>query len=151
MFPKNPVHSEGESNMNDDCVFCQIISGDIPSYDVYETDEVLAFLDANPVAKGHTLVIPKTHRERLTDLTGDETAAVFNAARVIAKSFETALEPDGYNVYQTNGEAAGQEVFHSHVHVVPRNHDDDITPGFEPGDLEESTARKLQQLLRETV
>lgn len=137
--------------MSDECIFCQIINGAIPSYDVYETDEVLAFLDANPVAHGHTLIIPKTHRERLTDLTEDETAAVFNAARTIAESFEAALEPDGYNLYQTNGEAAGQEVFHSHVHVVPRNHDDDITPGFEPGNLKESTARELQQLLRENV
>jgi histidine triad (HIT) family protein len=137
--------------MSEDCIFCAIVAGDVPSYDVYEDDDVLAFLDANPVAEGHTLVIPKPHRERFTDLDAAETAAVFDAAREVAGAVEDTFEPDGYNLFQTNGAAAGQEVFHSHVHVVPRNEGDDVTLGFEPGDLDEERAERVQAALREAL
>jgi histidine triad (HIT) family protein len=137
--------------MSEDCVFCAIVDGELPSYDVHEDDQVLAFLDANPVAEGHTLVIPKTHRERLTDLTGEETAAVFDAAREVAGAVEAAVEPDGYNLFQTNGAAAGQEVFHSHVHVVPRYEGDSVSLGFEAGDLAEDRAEAVQADIREAL
>jgi histidine triad (HIT) family protein len=134
--------------MSEDCIFCGIVDGDLPSYDLYEGERVLSFLDVNPVAEGHALVIPKAHRERLTDLDAETTAAVFNAARAVAAAMETALEPDGYNLFQTNGAAAGQEVFHSHVHVVPRNEGDDVSFGFEPGDLDDDEAESLRASIR---
>jgi histidine triad (HIT) family protein len=134
--------------MSEDCIFCGIVDGDLPSYGLYEDERVLSFLDVNPVAEGHALVIPKAHRERLTDLDAETTAAVFNAARAVAAAMETALEPDGYNLFQTNGAAAGQEVFHSHVHVVPRNEGDDVSFGFEPGDLDDDEAESLQASIR---
>jgi histidine triad (HIT) family protein len=137
--------------MSDDCVFCAIVDGELPSYDVYEDDDALAFLDANPVAEGHTLVVPKAHRERLTDMDAHETAAVFDAAREVAGAVEAAVDPDGYNLFQTNGAAAGQEVFHSHVHVVPRYEDDDVTLGFEPGDLAEERAEAVRESIREEL
>jgi histidine triad (HIT) family protein len=137
--------------MSEDCVFCAIVDGELPSYDVHEDDQVLAFLDANPVAEGHTLVIPKTHRERLTDLTSEETAAVFDAAREVAGAVEAAVEPDGYNLFQTNGAAAGQEVFHSHVHVVPRYEGDSVSLGFEAGDLEDDRAEAVQADIRDAL
>lgn len=134
--------------MSEDCVFCGIVAGELPSYDLYEDDDVLAFLDANPVAEGHALVVPTAHRERLTDLDADETAAVFDAARRVAGAIEAALEPDGYNLFQANGAAAGQEVFHSHVHVVPRTEGDGVALAFEPGDLTEETAERVQADIR---
>lgn len=137
--------------MSEDCVFCGIVAGELPSYTVYEDDDVLAFLDVNPTVEGHTLVIPKTHRERFTDLTDDETAAVFTTARDVAAALDDALEPDGYNLIQANGVAAGQEVFHSHVHVVPRAEGDGITLGFEPGDLDDETAERVQAAIRGTL
>ena len=134
--------------MSEDCLFCRIVDGELPSYDLYEDDQVLAFLDVNPVAEGHALVIPKAHHERVTDYDAETTAAVFDAAREVAAAMEAALEPDGFNLFQTNGAAAGQEVFHSHVHVVPRTEGDDVSFGFEPRDLEDDAAEELQADIR---
>ena len=137
--------------MSEDCIFCGIVDGEIPSYTVYEDDEVLAFLDVNPVAEGHTLVIPKAHHERLTDMDPETTGAVFRVAREVADAVDSAFEPDGYNLFQTNGEAAGQEVFHSHVHVVPRNEDDEISFGFSHGDLDEEKGEAVRDAIRDAM
>ena len=137
--------------MSEDCIFCRIVDGELPSYTVYEDEEVLAFLDVNPVAEGHTLVIPKAHHERLTDMDAETTGAVFRATREVAEAVDNAFEPDGYNVFQTNGEAAGQEVFHSHVHVVPRNEDDEITFGFPREELDEETGGRVRDAIRDAM
>lgn len=129
-------------------MFCAIVAGEAPSYDLHETEGALAFLDVNPVATGHALVVPKTHRERLTDMDAAETAAVFDAAREVAGALEEALEPDGYNLWQANGAAAGQDVFHAHVHVVPRDADDDLSLRFDPGDLDEAEAERVRTAVR---
>ncbi|MFW5916906.1 MAG: HIT family protein [Halorubrum sp.] len=106
--------------MSDDCIFCSIVDGEIPARTVHETDDVLAFLDANPLAPGHTLVIPKTHAERVGDLDPALASAVFDAVAAITPQVESAVDADGANVGINDGEAAGQEVPHVHVHVVPR-------------------------------
>lgn len=106
--------------MSDDCIFCSIVDGEIPARIVHETDDVVAFLDANPLAPGHTLVIPKTHAERVGDLDPDLAGAVFDAVAAIAPGVEAAVDADGANVGINDGEAAGQEVPHVHVHIVPR-------------------------------
>lgn len=137
--------------MSEECIFCGIVDGEIPAYDLYEDDQVLAFLDVNPVAEGHALVIPKAHHERLTDLDAETTAAVFNAAREVAGALEAAFDPDGFNLLQSNGAAAGQEVFHSHVHVVPRNEGDGISFEFDQNDLDEETAERVRSAVRENL
>jgi len=137
--------------MSGECILCRIADGELPAYDLYEDESVLAFLDANPVAEGHALVIPKTHHERLTDMGRETTAEVFDAARRVAAAMEDALDPDGFNLYQTNGEAAGQEVFHTHVHVVPREDGDDLSFGFRPGDLDEDEAERVQGEIRSAL
>jgi len=106
--------------MAEDCIFCGIVAGDIPSRTVYEDDDVLAFLDANPLAPGHTLVIPKEHHETLGDLPEEPGAAVFAALHDLAPVVEDAVDADASNVAFNNGEAAGQEVPHVHGHVIPR-------------------------------
>ena len=106
--------------MPEDCIFCRIVDGEIPSRTVHEDDTVLAFLDANPLAPGHTLVIPKAHHETLGDLPDDAGAAVFDALHDLAPVVESAVDADGSNVAFNNGEAAGQEVPHVHGHVIPR-------------------------------
>ena len=110
------------------CIFCRIIGGDLPSRTVYETDDVLAFLDANPLARGHTLVIPKAHHERVGDLPSDVAGAVFEVVSVVTPRIETAVDADGTTVAVNDGEAAGQEIPHTHVHVVPRFEDDGNGP-----------------------
>jgi len=114
--------------MPDDCIFCQIVAGDIPSRTVYEDDDAVAFLDANPLAPGHTLVIPKAHHETLRELPDVEGTAVFDALHRLTTVVEDAVDADGSNVAFNNGEAAGQEVPHVHGHVIPRFEDDGGNP-----------------------
>lgn len=106
--------------MTDDCIFCRIIDGDIPSRTVYEDEDVFAFLDANPLATGHTLVIPKAHHERLDDLSTSASSSLFDAVHALTPAIETAVDADATTIGINNGPAAGQEVPHVHVHVVPR-------------------------------
>jgi histidine triad (HIT) family protein len=103
-----------------DCIFCKIINGDIPSAKVYEDENVLAFLDISQVTKGHTLVIPKVHKENVYELPEEAAANVFKTVPKIANAIKAAYDPIGLNVLQNNGEAAGQSVFHFHMHLIPR-------------------------------
>ena len=103
-----------------DCIFCKIAAGEIPSFKVYEDGDVLAYLDINPFAKGHTLVIPKAHSSGLVDTDNDRLAMVMAAVRKVASHLKTALPCDGFNILQNNGEAAGQTVRHIHFHIIPR-------------------------------
>ncbi|WP_226011358.1 HIT family protein [Halomicrobium salinisoli] len=103
-----------------DCIFCQIVAGEIPGRTVYEDDDVLAFLDANPLAEGHTLVIPKEHHERLNDVPADEAESLYATLHEIVPAVEDAVDAPATTVAFNNGEEAGQEVPHVHGHVVPR-------------------------------
>jgi histidine triad (HIT) family protein len=103
-----------------ECIFCKIINGDIPSAKVYEDENVLAFLDISQVTKGHTLVIPKVHKENVYELPEEAAANVFKTVPKIANAIKAAYDPIGLNVLQNNGEAAGQSVFHFHMHLIPR-------------------------------
>ncbi|WP_435334563.1 HIT family protein [Haloarchaeobius sp. TZWWS8] len=104
----------------DDCIFCKIVDGDIPSRTVYEDDDVFAFLDVNPLADGHTLVIPKDHHETIEDMPADVAKELFAAVHELVPAVEDAVDADGSTVAFNNGEAAGQEVPHVHCHIVPR-------------------------------
>ena len=104
----------------DPTIFEQIIAGDIPARIVYETETVAAFLDANPLAPGHTLVVPKEPYERLDEMPGDVAADLWAAVQELTPRIEAAVDADATTVGVNNGEAAGQEVPHVHVHVVPR-------------------------------
>jgi len=101
-------------------IFERIVAREIPARIVHETDTTLAFLDANPLASGHTLVIPKTPHERLADLPASEAADLFAVVHTLAPAIERAVEADATTVGINDGEAAGQEVPHVHVHVIPR-------------------------------
>ena len=102
------------------CLFCKIVAGEIPSTKVYEDDHVLAFMDIGPLVRGHTLVIPKAHHNPLADTPDDVLARVIAVVRRIARAQIEGLGADGVNIHQANGAAAGQVVPHLHFHVVPR-------------------------------
>jgi histidine triad (HIT) family protein len=106
--------------MSEDCIFCQIVAGEIPSDTVYEDEDVFAFLDANPLAPGHTLVIPKAHHERLNDLPDDTARALYDALHALIPAVEGSVDAPASNVGFNNGAASGQEVPHVHGHVIPR-------------------------------
>lgn len=126
--------------MKNDCIFCAIAAGEIPSFKVYEDDFALAYLDINPFSRGHTLVIPKVHTEGLLD-TGDEALAkIVSRVKKVAAHLRTALPCDGFNILQNNGEAAGQTVRHVHFHIVPRYGAEPISFENHKGDMDELKA-----------
>ena len=111
-------------NSNPDCVFCRIVAGQIPSTRVYEDADALAFMDIGQVNPGHVLVAAKAHAENIYALDDGAAGAAFRAAARVARAIRDAFSPAGLSVYQANGKAAGQTVFHFHIHLVPR-HDGD--------------------------
>lgn len=106
--------------MNQDCIFCKIIKGEIPSTKVYEDSDVLAFMDIGPVVKGHTLVIPKTHHNPLMETPPEVLHKLISVVQKIARAQMAGLQADGISVAQANGRAANQVVPHIHFHVIPR-------------------------------
>ena len=122
--------------MKNNCVFCAIAVGEIPSFKVYEDDLVLAYLDINPFTKGHTLVIPKAHSANLLETDEATLAAVIARVKKVAAHLKAALPCDGFNILQNNGEAAGQTVMHLHFHIVPRYGKEPISFESRPGDME---------------
>ncbi len=122
-----------------ECIFCKIVGGEIPAVKVYEDDQVLAFMDINPLNNGHTLIIPKKHAETILEIDPDELAAVMKTAQRIAQAIQKALNPDGITVIQLNRRAAGQVIPHLHVHLIPRWEGDELQISrWEPvaGDME---------------
>jgi histidine triad (HIT) family protein len=103
-----------------ECIFCKIIEGEIPAERVYEDEDVVAFLDANPLAEGHTLVVPREHVERVSGLDPDLAGRHFRPVPEIAGAVQEAVDADGATMAWNEGSAAGQEVPHAHLHIVPR-------------------------------
>ncbi|MFB6145423.1 MAG: HIT family protein [Candidatus Nanohaloarchaea archaeon] len=133
--------------MSEDCIFCKIIEGDIPSHKVYEDENTLAFLDVNPVSKGHTLVVPKKHVEDIHGAEGMD--YMWDTIVRVANAVRDAFDAEGINIDQNNGELAGQEVFHMHFHVTPRYTGDEIEIDYDRKELEngESIAGRIAEQL----
>ncbi|GAB2808652.1 hypothetical protein GCM10022221_02480 [Actinocorallia aurea] len=125
-----------------ECVFCQIIAGEVPAHIVLDVPEGVAFLDARPVFKGHTLVVPRAHHETLTDLPVDEVAPFFGLVRRLAGAVETGLGAAGTFVAMNN--RVSQSVPHLHAHVVPRNRKDGLRGFFWPRQRYESEAEQAE-------
>ncbi len=131
-----------------DCVFCDIIEGAIPAARLIETDKVISFLDIHPVNPGHALVVPKRHVASLLELQQDELhVAIFVAKRVAAAVSEATGSP-AFNILQNDGEAAGQEIEHVHLHVIPRQPDDGFSLGWRQGEYGEGELERLQREVR---
>ena len=109
----------------EDCIFCKIAAGEIPSRKLYEDDDVIVIMDLSPTSKGHSLIIPKEHCTNIYDIDEDVAAKVMRVAKRLAIKMTDALECDGFNLLQNNGETAGQTMFHFHMHLIPRYKDAD--------------------------
>ena len=103
-----------------DCLFCKIINGEMPSHKVYEDEDILAFLDINPVNPGHTLVVPKKHYENLYETPDEALAKLMAVVRKLAVSIRSGLNADGTNIEMHNDEISGQLISHTHIHIIPR-------------------------------
>jgi histidine triad (HIT) family protein len=133
--------------MSDDCIFCQILNDQAPCYPVHETRYTKTFLDVFPAAPGHCLIVTKEHFSDIFDATPEAISMVGHVSTLIAHAVKTELKCDGVGIFQLNGEAAGQTVFHYHMHVIPRNQGDDITiHSRSPGDPDQlqAMAQRLQ-------
>ncbi len=120
-------------NNSEDCIFCKIVRGEIPSSKIFEDEICMAFMDVFPVREGHCLLIPKEHYQNLLDV--DEDVAAHLARRLVdlTRKVNTVIEPDGILTSAANGKGAGQEIPHLHFHVIPRNHGDDFGFRFPDG------------------
>lgn len=135
---------------SEDCIFCRIAGANAPAYRIFEDGQTVAFLDIRPAAPGHALVIPRMHSADLMHAAREDLEATVRTSQRVARGLNTVLEPDGIRVSQFNGAAAGQTVFHYHVHLVP------IQGGTKPGShgREEASSAALERLavqLREAI
>lgn len=135
----------------DDCIFCKIANGEIPSATVYEDSICRVILDVNPANKGHALIIPKEHFDNIYSMDAETAAKIFTIATEVAKAQKVELNPDGLNILQNNGEAAGQTVFHFHMHLVPRYIKDNVTMTWIPGKADTEELSALSKALRKRI
>lgn len=117
----SPTDSESTSAGSEPCIFCRIVRREAPAHVVHEDQRTLTFLDIFPVSEGHTLVIPKLHGADLFAVAAEDLRAVMSRSLRVARAIQRVLSPDGLGVHQLNGAAAGQTVFHYHMHLIPRN------------------------------
>lgn len=134
----------------DECIFCAIVAGKLPASKVCEDDQVLAFMDLRQPLPGHVLVIPKVHRENIYDLELPLAGKVFEVTAQVARAVRQVYQPDGLNLWQSNGRAAGQEVFHFHMHVFARKTNDGLfhVYGYPPGATERPILERMADEIR---
>jgi len=110
-----------------ECIFCKIVSGELPSYKIYEDEQFFSFLDISPICQGHTLLIPKKHIVDIFDTPDIISDKYYSIIKLLSTAVKESLFADGINILQSNGVAAGQVVFHSHIHIIPRYSNDNIS------------------------
>ncbi|HEP1471310.1 protein hit [Streptococcus pyogenes] len=136
----------------ENCIFCSIIQGDIPSSKVYEDEQVLAFLDISQTTKGHTLVIPKQHVRNLLEMTAEIASHLFARIPKIARAIQSATGATAMNIINNNEALAGQTVFHAHVHLVPRyNEEDGISIQYTTHEPDFPVLEKLARQINQEV
>lgn len=136
----------------ENCIFCSIIQGDIPSSKVYEDEQVLAFLDISQTTKGHTLVIPKQHVRNLIEMTAETASHLFARIPKIARAIQSATGATAMNIINNNEALAGQTVFHAHVHLVPRyNEEDGISIQYTTHEPDFPVLEKLARQINQEV
>jgi histidine triad (HIT) family protein len=125
------------------CAFCRIIRKEVPESRVYEDDQTLAFMDIRPASEGHTLVIPKKHYETVLDMAEEEVAYLHKISKRVAVAVKKGMKADGISIIQQNGRAAGQDIMHVHVHVIPRFEGQKL-PRFE--EITEANRTRLDEI-----
>ena len=135
----------------DDCIFCKIANGEIPSATLYEDEDFRVILDLGPASKGHALILPKQHYANMFEIDDEVLAKAAKLAKKVITHEKEVLGCDGYNVLQNNGEAAGQTVFHFHMHLIPRYEDDDVTIGWKEHSTEDIDMEQLRQDIKKAL
>lgn len=128
---------------DENCIFCKIIAGEIPSNTIYEDDEFKVVLDVSPASKGHALILPKNHYADLYEIDEDVAADAMKLAKKLAIHMTDVLKCDGFNLVQNNHEVAGQTVFHFHMHLIPRYNGDTVGITWKPGELTDEDKEEI--------
>lgn len=130
----------------EDCIFCKIANGEIPSRTIYEDEQFRVILDLGPATKGHALILPKGHADNLFELPEDVAADAMKVAKKVGSVLKDRLSADGLNLVQNNGEVAGQTVMHFHLHMIPRFKEDGQTINWKP---QTSSAEELDAICKQ--
>ena len=130
------------------CIFCKIANGEIPAATLYEDEDFRVILDLGPASKGHSLIIPKSHVANIYEIPDELAAKAMLLAKKMAGKLTDALDCDGFNIVQNNGEAAGQTVFHFHMHLIPRYKDDHAGVTWTPGTLTDEVKEEILAKIR---
>lgn len=136
---------------DENCIFCKLANGDIPTATVYEDEYLRAIMDAAPANKGHIIILPKSHAADIYELNEEYVSRAFVLAKKLAVALKKLTGCDGVNILQNNGGAAGQTVFHFHVHVIPRFKDDDCTIVWKPTSYEDGEASEVAKKIAELL
>jgi histidine triad (HIT) family protein len=129
---------------DENCIFCKIAAGEIPSRTLYEDESFRVILDISPASKGHAIILPKNHAANIFELSEEDASKIFVVAKKVATAMEKVLHCEGINILQNNGEVAGQTVFHLHVHLIPRYKEDHVLIKWIPENID---AVKLDTIL----
>ena len=129
------------------CIFCKIANGEIPSTTLYEDEDFRVILDLGPATRGHALLLPKEHYQDLFALDDETASKVLVSAKKVAGKIKKAMGTDGFNLVQSNGEAAGQTVFHLHMHMIPRYKDDHAGILWTPGETTQEDMAEIKKLV----
>lgn len=132
---------------DENCIFCKLANGDIPTEAIYEDELVKVIFDVNPASKGHALILAKNHAANIFELDEDTAKRVFVVAKKVATAMKETFKCDGVNILQNNGEIAGQTVFHFHTHVIPRYENDGVTIEWEPGKVSSEEILEMKKQL----
>lgn len=131
------------------CIFCKIIAGEIPSHTIYEDEKYKVILDVGPATKGHALILPKNHYENLYELPEADAAEVFKLAKKMMIHMTDKLKCDGFNIVQNNGETAGQTVYHFHMHLIPRYKNDGEILKYIAGEPSQEELAQIKNIITE--
>ncbi len=129
----------------DNCIFCKIAAGEIPSKTLYEDEDFRVILDLGPATRGHALILPKNHYANLYELPDEVAGKAFILAKKMAAKMTEKLHCDGFNLVQNNGEVAGQTVFHFHIHLIPRYEQDNQKIGWNPGKPDDAELEAIKE------
>ena len=132
----------------ENCIFCKIANGEIPSATLFEDEEFRVILDLGPASKGHALILPKTHAANIYEISDEMAAKAMVLAKKMASKLTEVLNCDGFNIVQNNGEAAGQTVFHFHMHLIPRYKNDGVGIQWKPGTLTDEVKAEILEKVK---
>lgn len=137
--------------MQNNCIFCRIIAGEIPSATIYEDEEFKVIMDISPAAKGHAILLPKKHSANLYELDDATASKALSVARKVAIALQEEFHCDGLNLLQNNGEAAGQTIFHFHIHLIPRYNKDEVNTTWTHGKYAEGEAANIAAAIAKRI